>query len=99
MKQLRIYTLKDNASAKDYLENHWDKHLVSLPKFGITVEKVFMEDKDTDGPCHVYAIVSGEDLHQKNKDYMQSQAFKDDMIGFPMEAIQNVENVDLITYK
>ncbi|KRM67630.1 hypothetical protein [Apilactobacillus ozensis] len=96
MKQLRIYTLKDQAAAHEYLENHWTKHLVSLPKFGIHVEKVFGENNPS-GNCRVFALVSSsqDNLHELNAKYMQSDAFKDDMQGFDMTKIVSVEDVDL----
>ncbi|MCL0329841.1 hypothetical protein [Apilactobacillus xinyiensis] len=100
MKQLRIYTLINQAAANEYLENHWDKHLVSLPEFGIHVEKVFGENKSS-GKCRVFALVSSNqnNLHELNTKYMQSDAFKYDMQGFDMNKIVDVEDVDLIPGK
>ncbi|TPR26402.1 hypothetical protein DY120_01525 [Apilactobacillus micheneri] len=91
--------MKDKNSAKEYLLNHWNKHLKSLPKFNINVEKVFMENNDN-GNCRVFAIVSTneDNLDALNKEYMESQSFLDDMKGFNMENILKVEDVNLTEY-
>ncbi|TPR12304.1 hypothetical protein [Apilactobacillus timberlakei] len=99
MKQLRIYTLKDKKSAKEYLSNHWTKHMKSLPKFGINVDNVFMEKNSLDY-CRVFAIVSTEkdNLIEMNKKYMNSNDFIDDMSGFNMDNIIKVEDINLIEF-
>lgn len=91
--------MKDKNSAKEYLLNHWNKHLKSLPKFNINVEKVFMENNDN-GNCRVFAIVSTneDNLDSLNKEYMGSQSFLDDMEGFNMENILKVEDFNLTEY-
>lgn len=99
MFQLRIYTLKDDKTASLYINEYWQRHLISLPKYGIKVEGVFKEkSKSSDQPCRVFAIVSfskGVDAQASNQKYMDSPEFKSDMDGFPMENILNVESLDL----
>ena len=43
--QLRTYHLTDLTSAEAYYKVHWKRHLISLPKFGINVEKAFILKK------------------------------------------------------
>ncbi|TPR37979.1 hypothetical protein [Apilactobacillus micheneri] len=99
MQQLRIYTLKDEQSAREYLSTHWNRHLESLPKFGINVDKVFMEENSSTN-CRVFALVSsdGDNLSELNAEYMNSEAFKSDMIGFDMSKILKVEDIDITKY-
>ena len=59
MFQLKIYTINNNESADIYLNKHWKRHLVSLPKYGITVHNVYKE-VGTDGECRIFALVSSD---------------------------------------
>lgn len=97
MKQLRIYTIKDQEHATLYYEKHWQRHLVSLPKYHILVDDVVLEQsQDADANCRVFAIVHVEDgwsLDKQNALYMKSADFKADMAGFPMSAIVSVEQI------
>ncbi|GEO57113.1 hypothetical protein [Companilactobacillus bobalius] len=99
MFQLRIYTLKDNEIASLYMNKYWQKHIVSLPKFGIKVEGVFKEKKNSlNDTCRVFALVSFQknvNAKEKNEEYMNSPEFKEDMKGFSMRNILNVESLDI----
>lgn len=99
MKALRIYTLKNQAMADLYFNVHWQRHLISLPKYHIQVEDVQLEQvKEADKPCRVFALVyteNGDDMETLNAKYMQSDDFKDDMEDYDMTAILNVEEVKL----
>lgn len=99
MKALRIYTLKNQAMADLYFNVHWQRHLISLPKYHIQVDSVQLERvKKADAPCRVFALVHTEDtddMETLNAEYMQSDDFKADMAGFDMPAILNVEEVQL----
>lgn len=99
MKALRIYTLKNQAMADFYFNKHWQRHLISLPKYHIQVDNVQLEQvKEADQPCRVFALVHYEgddDMATLNAAYMQSDDFKADMAGFDMTAILGVEEVDL----
>ncbi|MBW1216389.1 MULTISPECIES: hypothetical protein [Pantoea] len=94
MKQLRIYTLKDKASAVEYFRQCWPKHRVSLLKFGIEVDNVFLGGNDQQN--QVMAVVTlpeGCHVQHLNEQYMRSQAFRDDMAGFPVANIIRVEEI------
>lgn len=94
MKELRIYTLKNKEAMEKYANIHWERHLKSLPKFGYKVDNVYKSQDEN--KYQVIAIVSHnskEDLIKENEKYMNSQEFKDDMQGFQMEDIINVETV------
>jgi len=99
MKALRIYTLKNQAMAELYFHKHWQRHLISLPKYQIQVDNVQLEQvQDDETPCRVFALVhtdAGVDMVPLNAVYMQSTDFKEDMAGFPMDSILNVEEVAL----
>lgn len=99
MKALRIYTLKNQAMADFYFNKHWQRHLISLPKYHIQVDNVQLEQvKEADQPCRVFALVhteDGDDMATLNAKYMQSDEFKADMAGYDMTAILNVEEVEM----
>ncbi|MEJ6348853.1 hypothetical protein R4Y45_06435 [Holzapfeliella sp. He02] len=99
MRQLRIYTLADAKSAKTYFETHWQRHISSLAKYHIQVANVHLEvQPNKDQQTRVFATVFADDrydLNQLNDDYMKSQEFHDDMVGFDMSKIVNVETIDL----
>lgn len=93
--QLRIYTINNNKNADIYLDKHWNRHLVSLPKHGITVHNVYKK-VGTDGECRIFALVSSDgDLSVQNKEYMDSKDFVEDMAGFDMSAIKSVQEINL----
>jgi|KBSMisStaDraftv2_1062788.scaffolds.fasta_scaffold3199947_2 hypothetical protein len=41
MELLRTYTLIDGATATHYINEHWSKHMISLPKFGFQIQGVW----------------------------------------------------------
>ena len=99
MQALRIYTLRNQAMADLYFNVHWQRHLVSLPKYQIHVDQVQLEHvKTADAPCRVFALVhtdDADDMATLNAQYMHSDEFKADMAGYDMAAILNVEEVEL----
>lgn len=99
MKALRIYTLKNQAMADLYFNVHWQRHLISLPKYHIQVDSVHLEQvHEVNQPCRVFALVhtkDADDMETLNAQYMQSDDFKADMAGYDMTAILNVEEVKL----
>lgn len=103
MRQLRIYTLADAESAKTYFDIHWKRHLESLPKHHIQVANVHLEVQDDKSePTRIFATVFADDqydLNQLNDDYMKSPEFHEDMDGFDMSKILNVETIDLKPFK
>jgi hypothetical protein len=95
MFQLRIYTINNNENADIYLDKHWKRHLVSLPKYGITVHNVYKE-VGASGECRIFALVSSDgDLAAQNEEYMKSTDFTEDMAGFDMSAIKGVQEIAL----
>lgn len=92
MKQLRIYTLKNENIATEYFRNHWINHLQSLPKFNIAVNSVY-QGKESDSN-KVFAIVTymGDiPPNELTKQFMESSDFINDMKGFDMKNIINVD--------
>lgn len=98
MNYLRIYTLKNKEAADKYFKIHWKRHLESLPKYGITVLKVFHDDN-----THIYAVISynGQDPQTATKEYMNSSEFKNDMSGFDLNNISKVTEspIEFLTLK
>ncbi|WP_375387050.1 hypothetical protein [uncultured Amnibacterium sp.] len=91
--ELRTYTLRDRASAVAYAGTHWARHVPSLATFGITTHGVWLE---ADGRPVVRALVSfaaGVDPVVAGRAFMGSEAFRADMAGFPMGAIEHVDAV------
>ncbi|WP_125709612.1 hypothetical protein [Lacticaseibacillus porcinae] len=96
MQALRIYTIRNQAMADLYYHVHWQRHLISLPKYRIQVDQVQLEQvKTADAPCRVFALVHTDDMATLNDQYMYSDDFKADMAGYDMTAILNVEEVEL----
>ena len=87
MRQLRIYTVADRKSAEQYFTVHWARHIVSLAKYGIKTEKVYMED-GAEGPTRVVAICTYDGNVAESEDkYMASADFRADMEGFDMSKL------------
>lgn len=103
MYQMRIYTIKAKDNAEEYFNVQWSRHIVSLKKFNIETCSVFLEDKPDANDCYrIVAIVKGksaEQLATSNDEFMQSNEFKQDMQDFPMQAIKNVETINLTRKK
>lgn len=99
MYQVRIYTIKSKNNAEQYFNVQWSRHIVSLKKFNIEVCSVFLENKPDANDCYrIVALVKGnseKQLSTSNEEFMQSDEFKQDMQGFPMQSIKNVETINL----
>ena len=93
MEQLRIYTLADKETAEHYFTERWSKHIVSLPKFGFQFKGVWIGNTpETEN--QVIALVSfpdGANIEEMTERYMKSRDFADDMAGFDISKITNVE--------
>ena len=92
--QLRTYHLTDLKSAETYYKVHWKRHLISLPKFGINVEKVFYSKEEPKVVALVY-YNEGIDAKEANEKYMKSQELRDDMEGFDFKKIIKVDELFL----
>lgn len=97
MYQLRIYTIKSKEAGEQYLNVHWKRHLVSLPKYGIEVDGVFGEVSDNDtyrviALCH---YEDGADIEALNKAYMTGPDLRADMEGFPLSMMAGVETINM----
>lgn len=95
MYQIRIYTLASPEAADEYFSVNWKRHVNSLEKFNIHTESVFKET-GTDGRTRVFAVCrfdEGADIEALNKAYMKSAEFHEDMQGFEMDKILNVDEV------
>jgi hypothetical protein len=94
MKQLRIYTLKDKTSADNYFINCWPKHMVSLPKFGIYVNDVYVGgNEQSNQVIAVVTLPDGCDVKLLNEEYMKSHDFHEDMSGFNISEIIRVDEI------
>lgn len=94
MKQLRVYTLKDKESADKYFRSCWPKHMVSLPRFGIYVNDVFLGGAGQEN--QIIAVVTmpdGCDVKELNEKYMKSADFREDMADFHMSDIIKVDEI------
>ncbi len=93
--QLRTYSLASPESAARYATEHWSRHLATLPRFGILPLGVWVSRDD---PTQVLALVSygpGVDPATADRAYMGNQAFRDDMAGFPIGDIRDVQATTL----
>ena len=94
MLEIRTYTLASEAALLQYADIHWARHIESLSQFGITTHHVWRE-----AGADVFRLVAlveyevGADPEVVTKAYMSSAEFRDDMEGFPMDAIRGVTSV------
>ena len=96
MKQIRIYTLKNRKAAEIYFYTHWPRHLISLPKFGVYVNDVYLgENEQAHQVIAVGTYQEGSDLHNVNQLYLASEEFRADMEGFNMSDIIRVEEISI----
>lgn len=93
--QLRTYRLRTEEAAAAYLP-HWVLHVKSLKLFGVETHAFFSAPS---APQNVVALISfGEqtDPEVVTREYMQSDAFKQDMSGFDVAQIEGVDTLLLI---
>ena len=90
--QLRTYRLRTAEAAAIYLP-HWVRHVSSLKIFGVETHAFFSVPS---APQTVVALISfGEraDPETVTREYMQSDAFKEDMQGFDVAQIEGVDTL------
>ena len=96
MKQLRVYTLKNEESAKVYFSQHWPKHMISLPKFGIFINNVYLGCNEKSNQVMAVVTFPHEcDIQALNEKYMNSPEFREDMHGFNMTDIVRVDEFSI----
>lgn len=90
--QLRTYHLRTEEAAAEYLP-HWIRHIQSLALFGVETHGFFAAPSV---PKDVVALISfgeGADPDKVTQEYMQSDAFKQDMSGFDVTLIEAVDTL------
>ena len=93
--QLRTYRLRTPEAAAAYLP-HWERHVQSLQQFGVKTHGFFSVPA---APDTVLALVSmGDHLDPEfvTREYLQSDALKQDMAGFDMSQIEAVDTLTLV---
>ena len=91
MFQLRVYTLRSREALQQYAVVHWDRHLATFTKFGVTVHGVWT-DRD-DGGHRLVALISyppSVDPEHLTHQIMISPEFAADMAGFDVDDIVGV---------
>jgi len=91
MYQMRIYTLADERALEEYADVCWEKHIISLGKFGIKTYGIWKERGEQVRLIALVSYPEGADPEQISRDYMGSEDFKNDMAGFDMENILSVD--------
>ena len=90
--QLRTYRLRTKEAAAIYLP-HWLLHVRSLKPYGVETHAFFSVPS---APQTVVALISfGEHVHPEvvTRDYMESDAFTQDMAGFDVAQIEGVDTL------
>ena len=90
--QLRTYRLKTEEAAVNYLP-HWKLHIRSLQLQGVETHAFFSVPS---APENVVALISFDehvDPEVVTREYMESDAFKQDMHGFDVAQIDGVETL------
>jgi len=91
MFQLRVYALRSRGALQQYAVVHWDRHLATFTKFGVTVHGVWT-DRD-DGGHRLVALISyppSVDPEHLTHQIMTSPEFAADMAGFDVDDIVGV---------
>ena len=101
MFQRRVYTLRSREALQQYAVVHWDRHLATFTKFGVTVHGVWT-DRD-DGGHRLVALISyppSVDPEHLTHQIMTSPEFAADMAGFDVDDIETtVRTLQAITAK
>ena len=92
--QLRTYHLGNKEAAAVYLP-HWELHVRSLKLHGVETHAFFSVPS---APGDVVALISFDehvDPEVVTREYMESDAFKEDMHGFDVAQIKGVDTLYL----
>jgi NIPSNAP len=94
MFQLRIYTLRSAEALQQYATVHWFRHLATLTTFGVTTHGVWTDRSDSAN--RLVALVGyppSADPEQLTRHILASPQFADDMVGFDLDEIVDVQTV------
>ncbi|OYN77323.1 NIPSNAP family protein [Mycolicibacterium sphagni] len=92
MFQLRIYTLRSPDALQQYATVHWARHLSTFTTFGVITHGVWTER--IGGANRVVALIGyppGADPDHLTRQIMASPEFADDMAGFDVGDIVDVQ--------
>ena len=96
MFQLRIYTLRSPEALQRYAVVHWARHLATFTTFGVTTHGVWTHRGD--GANLLVALIrypQGADPEHLARQIMSSPELADDMAGFDVDQIVNVQSLQL----
>lgn len=94
--ELRVYTLATEQALTAYLNVHYPRHQLSLPRFGIAVHGYWRAVGT--GAFQLYVLVSypaGADPAELNRAYLASPDIVEDMAGFDRADILDVTTTQL----
>lgn len=92
MIQLRVYTLRSPEALARYAEVHWARHVATFAASGVVIHGVWTEQ--TDDARRLYALIqypSGADPDDVTRRVMASERFAEDMAGFDVADIVDVQ--------
>jgi hypothetical protein len=92
--QLRTYTLRSPEALHRYATVHWERHLHTFPRFGVTTHGVWTDRAA--GAHRLVALIgypTGSDPDEVTRTVMASPQFADDMAGFDVDDIVDVQTV------
>ena len=94
MFQLRIYSLRSPEALQQYAIVHWGRHQATFKSFGVTTHGVWTERSS--GGNRLVALIGyppGADPEHLTRQIMTSAEFADDMAGFDVDEIVDVQSV------
>ncbi|MFG1608331.1 hypothetical protein [Actinoplanes sp. NPDC049265] len=94
MYQIKTYTLRTTGALHQYATVHWPRHIVGMPKFGVTVHGFWTDDQA--GAHRLIALISfREDVDPAEflAAYGASPELAADMRGFDVSDILGVEDL------
>jgi hypothetical protein len=94
MLEIRTYTLASPQALERYAAVHWGRHIPTLAAFGILTRHLWQETTGQN-PRLIAVMEYGTGINPQAaaKAFMNSPEYQDDMEGFAMEDILDVQSV------
>ena len=93
MFQLRIYTVRSPDALRQYATVHWDRHVATFAAFGVTTHGVWTERGDANRLVALISYPPDADPDELTRQIMASPDFAEDMAGFDVADILDVQSL------
>jgi hypothetical protein len=93
MFQLRIYTVRSPEALRQYATVHWARHVATFAAFGVTTHGVWTERGDANRLVALISYPPDADPDELTQQIMASPDFAEDMAGFDVADILDVQSL------